>query len=137
MKFSIAAAVLALATAVVAAPGYKPPTPQTPQDKIFVQNLQKFEKNCGNNNQVSCCNEENKSATSQASGGLLGILDNINVENFRLLSGCSKIDVAAVIGIQDLLNSKCGTKISCCESGDTNQNGLVNLDLKCGVHNLL
>ncbi|KAM5453593.1 hypothetical protein MaudCBS49596_002796 [Microsporum audouinii] len=136
MKFSIAAAVLALATAVVAHPGtgYSPE-----QERNFRANFQKFVTACGNNNQVSCCNEDIKKVGSQSSGGLLGVLDNLDLSDFSLLKGCSKLDVAAVVGVQDLLNSNCKTQVSCCKSGDTNQAGLINANvgLECAVQNVL
>ncbi|KAF3479759.1 uncharacterized protein GIQ15_06735 [Arthroderma uncinatum] len=136
MKFSVATAVLALATAVVAVPGSRY-SPQ--QERDFKFNMQKFEKNCGSNNQVSCCNEHVKKISPQTAAGLLPILNNLDISELSLMKGCSKLDVAALVGIQDLLNSKCKTQVSCCETGDTNQVGLVNanVDLKCAVHNIL
>ncbi|EZF22989.1 hypothetical protein H112_04462 [Trichophyton rubrum D6] len=139
MKFSIAAAVLALATAVVAHPGAG--YVSTPEKEAnFQQNFQKFVTACGNGNQVSCCNTETKKVGAPlTAGGLIPILDNLNLDDFSLLKGCSKVDVAAVIGVQDLLNSNCKTQVSCCKVGDTNQVGLVNanVDLKCAAQNIL
>ncbi|KAK2867754.1 hypothetical protein FQN49_003500 [Arthroderma sp. PD_2] len=135
MKFSVATAVLALATAAVAVPGtgYHP----TQADRDLKVKLEKFEKSCGSNNQVSCCNEEIKKVGGNSAPGLIPILSALDVSDLSLMKGCSKLDVAALIGVQDLLNSKCKTQVSCCESGPTNQIGLVNVDAKCAVHNIL
>lgn len=94
MKFSIAAAVLALASAVVAHPGAG--YVSTPEKEAnFQQNFQKFVTACGNGNQVSCCNTETKKVGAPlTAGGLIPILDNLNLEDFSLLKGCSKVDVA-------------------------------------------
>lgn len=94
MKFSIAAAVLALASAVVAHPGAG--YVSTPEKEAnFRQNFQKFVTACGNGNQVSCCNTETKKVGAPlTAGGLIPILNNLSLEDFALTKGCSKIDVA-------------------------------------------
>ncbi|KAI0005671.1 hypothetical protein F4779DRAFT_597925 [Xylariaceae sp. FL0662B] len=89
---------------------------------------------CGSNFDLSCCNKVDQSGDSvnEASGLLAGLLSG-TLENgdVGLFDGCSKLDVAAVIGIDDLLNSQCKQTAACCQHSGTSQDGLVNVGLPC------
>ncbi|OAX81068.1 hypothetical protein ACJ72_04589 [Emergomyces africanus] len=127
MKFSISAVVLALATVAVAAPGgaYR-----TPNGDIDVNQITK---QCGQA-QVSCCNKQINTANGPTSNsGLLnGVLGTVigGGSEVAIFDQCSKLSVAALIGLADILGGpRCG-QVACCQ-GDQNASGLVALNLPC------
>ncbi|KAI1329053.1 hypothetical protein F5Y16DRAFT_409393 [Xylariaceae sp. FL0255] len=89
---------------------------------------------CGSNLDLSCCNKVSQSgdSTNVADGILSGLLSGA-LENGEagLFDGCSKLDVAAAIGVDDLLNSQCKQTAACCQHSGSEQSGLVNVGLPC------
>ncbi|KAF2973202.1 hypothetical protein GGR58DRAFT_404343 [Xylaria digitata] len=89
---------------------------------------------CGKDLELSCCNKVTQTGDSIneaqgiLAGTLTGLLENGDVGIF---DGCSKLSVAALIGVQDLLNPTCRQQVACCQHSGTNQEGLVNVGLPC------
>ncbi|KAI0017010.1 hypothetical protein F4780DRAFT_782737 [Xylariomycetidae sp. FL0641] len=89
---------------------------------------------CGSNFDLSCCNKVDQSgdAVNEASGILSGLLGGgLEGGDLGLFSGCSKLNVAALIGLDDILNSQCKQTAACCQHSGTEQDGLVNVGLPC------
>ncbi|KAL3487723.1 fungal hydrophobin-domain-containing protein [Aspergillus germanicus] len=150
MKFSIAAAVVAFAASVAAlppAPGaqlagngvgnkgnsnVKFPVP----DNVTVK--QASDK-CGDQAQLSCCNKATYAGdTTEVNDGLLaGTLSNLigagsGAEGLGLFDQCSKLDIALLIGVQDLINQQCKQNIACCQdSGSSADGDLIGIGLPC------
>nr|CBV17211.1 fungal hydrophobin [Cordyceps farinosa] len=90
-------------------------------------------KKCGTGQQLNCCNEQHsnegdKGQVSKPTGALVtadGLLS-------HLIGTCGKLDVAALIGIDDLLNTNCKGQAACCQdTASVAQGGLLNLALPC------
>ncbi|KAI0205302.1 hypothetical protein F4808DRAFT_456296 [Astrocystis sublimbata] len=129
MRFSIAA-VVTLAVGAFALPSPSSPYPQ-PGNSVTVGQAGD---SCGRDFELSCCNHVEQSGDSEmvAEGLLAGALQGVLADGeLGLFSGCSKLDVAAIIGIDDLLNSQCKQTAACCQHSGTNQEGLVNVGLPC------
>ncbi|OJD19215.1 hypothetical protein AJ78_00828 [Emergomyces pasteurianus Ep9510] len=127
MKFSMPAVVLALAAVAVAAPGgsYKSPNGDIDVNQITKQ--------CGQA-QVSCCNKQvNTVKGGDTNSGLLnGVLGTVigGGSEIGIFDQCSKLSVAALIGLADILGGpRCG-QVACCQ-GDSSAEGLVALNLPC------
>ncbi|KAI1499746.1 hypothetical protein F5X99DRAFT_410788 [Biscogniauxia marginata] len=89
---------------------------------------------CGSDLDLSCCDSVDQTGDSinEASGLLAGLLEGtLQNGDLGLFSGCSKLNVAAVIGLSDLLESQCKQTPACCQHSGTSQEGLVNLGLPC------
>lgn len=88
-------------------------------------------KHCGDHGSVHCCDSDsstNADGDVSESHGLLGGVLN----RPQLFTGCSKLSVTVLLGINDLVNSACKHNVACCqETGDTNQHGLVNFGRPC------
>ncbi|KAI0157795.1 hypothetical protein GGR57DRAFT_500744 [Xylariaceae sp. FL1272] len=125
MRFSIVAT-LTFALGAIAAPTTRSSTNGT--------TVAQANDVCGQDLDLSCCNKASQSGDStNQSGGLLGGLLSGLLQNgdVALFDGCSKLDVAALIGVDDLLNSQCKQTAACCQHSGTEQNGLVNVGLPC------
>ncbi|KAI1458963.1 hypothetical protein F4805DRAFT_107884 [Annulohypoxylon moriforme] len=89
---------------------------------------------CGSDLDLSCCDKVDQSgdAINEASGLLAGLLEG-GLENgeLGLFDGCSKLNVAAVIGLSDFLESQCKQTPACCQHSGMGQEGLVNVGLPC------
>ncbi|XDG02598.1 hypothetical protein ABKA04_002213 [Annulohypoxylon sp. FPYF3050] len=89
---------------------------------------------CGSDLDLSCCDKVDQSgdAINEASGLLAGLLEG-GLENadVGLFTGCSKLNVAAVIGLSDFLESQCKQTPACCQHSGMGQEGLVNVGLPC------
>ncbi|KAL5335808.1 rodlet protein [Aspergillus crustosus] len=150
MKFSIAAAVIAFAASVVALPpahdsqfagngvgnkGNSNVKFPVPQDVTVKQASDK----CGDQAQLSCCNKATYAGdtTEVADGILAGALSNLigagsGAEGLGLFDQCSKLDVAVLIGVQDLINQQCKQNIACCQSSPSSADGdLIGVALPC------
>ncbi|KAL2859694.1 fungal hydrophobin-domain-containing protein [Aspergillus pseudodeflectus] len=150
MKFSIAAAVVAFAASVAALP----PAPDAqlagngvgnkgnsnvkfpvPNDVTVKQASDK----CGDQAQLSCCNKATYAGdtTEVADGILAGALSNLigagsGAEGLGLFDQCSKLDVALLIGVQDLINQQCKQNIACCQNSGSSADGdLIGVGLPC------
>ncbi|OJI98322.1 hypothetical protein ASPVEDRAFT_68938 [Aspergillus versicolor CBS 583.65] len=94
---------------------------------------------CGDKAQLSCCNDVDyvgDTTTIQkgvASGLLSGLLgQGSGAQGIGAFTGCSKIDVAALIGVQDILNKECQQNIACCDTSGAEANGdLIGAALPC------
>ncbi|KAJ6437313.1 fungal hydrophobin domain-containing protein [Purpureocillium lavendulum] len=119
-------AIVALAATAAAAPGIRR---WSPMDQISVQEANDA---CGNNLELHCCNKETDQAAghgdvSKNPGVIGGILDSASI-----FDQCSKLSVAALIGVQDLLNTHCTAKAVCCQRSPSNAaGGLINAGLPC------
>ncbi|KAL1957031.1 hypothetical protein VTO42DRAFT_6408 [Malbranchea cinnamomea] len=138
MKFSIAAAALALAGFAVAAPGYSAHPPSTEVE--FEHENQNI---CGRA-QLNCCNKEITKISGDKGHELHGILDSLleigDIQNVGIFDQCSKLDLQVpIIGvpIQDLINQKCKATAACCQQTGSNAEGLVAVGLPCLPINLL
>ncbi|KAL4739853.1 hypothetical protein BDV11DRAFT_169627 [Aspergillus similis] len=76
---------------------------------------------CGDQAQLSCCNDVKYGGdTSVVQDGIAaGLLSDLlgtgsAADGLGAFSGCSKLDVSAAIGVQDILNQKCKQNIACC-----------------------
>ncbi|KAI0444557.1 hypothetical protein F4803DRAFT_511132 [Xylaria telfairii] len=131
MRFSVAA-VFTFAIGALAAPSPAPPSPYPmPGNSVTVGQAGD---SCGRDFELSCCNhvEQSGDSSMEASGLLAGALQGVLADGeLGLFSGCSKLDVAAIIGVDDLLNSQCKQTAACCQHSGTNQEGLVNVGLPC------
>ncbi|KAK2744757.1 hypothetical protein FQN55_006513 [Onygenales sp. PD_40] len=129
MKFSIAAISLALATVAVAVPNdYSAPK----KPKMDIEQVQNT---CGQA-QVSCCNKQIKSVNGgdKNSGLLSGVLGTVlgGGSNVGIFDQCSKLNVAALIGVTDILNGgTCGQTVACCQGNEQKTEGLVAVGLPC------
>ncbi|KAL4760232.1 hydrophobin family protein [Aspergillus foveolatus] len=150
MKFSIAAAVVAFAASVAALPpatdsqlagngvgnkgnsNVKFPVP----DNVTVK--QASDK-CGDQAQLSCCNKAVYAGdTTEVEDGILaGALSNLigagsGAEGLGLFDQCSKLDIALLIGVQDLVNQQCKQNIACCQNSPSSADGdLIGVGLPC------
>ncbi|GFF51398.1 hydrophobin [Aspergillus udagawae] len=152
MKFSLSAAVLALAVSVAALPqkdvnaagngvgnkgnaNVRFPVP----DNMTVK--QATEK-CGDQAQLSCCNKATWAGdvTDVDEGILAGTLKNLigggsGSEGLGLFDQCSKLDLQVAIlaiPIQDLVNQQCKQNIACCQNSPSDASGsLIGLGLPC------
>ncbi|KAI1424725.1 hypothetical protein F5Y12DRAFT_714963 [Xylaria sp. FL1777] len=89
---------------------------------------------CGENMELSCCNHVDQSGDSvmEAEGILAGALQGVLAGGeVGLFSGCAKLTLTALIGVDDLLNSQCKQNAACCQHSGTTQEGLVNVGLPC------
>ncbi|KAI1411814.1 hypothetical protein F5Y13DRAFT_190816 [Hypoxylon sp. FL1857] len=89
---------------------------------------------CGSDLDLSCCDKVDQSgdAVNEASGLLAGLLEGgLEGGELGLFDGCSKLNVAAVIGLTDMLNSQCKQTPACCQHSGMGQEGLVNVGLPC------
>ncbi|KAI1406390.1 hypothetical protein F4819DRAFT_245730 [Hypoxylon fuscum] len=90
---------------------------------------------CGSDLDLSCCNEVDQSgdAINTAEGLLSGLLEGgLEEGKLGLFDSCSKLNVAAVIGLSDFLDNQCKQVPACCQhSGSEMGDGLVNLALPC------
>ncbi|OJJ55254.1 hypothetical protein ASPSYDRAFT_159609 [Aspergillus sydowii CBS 593.65] len=147
MKFSIATAIAACAASVVAAPpgqasgngvgntGNSNVRFPVSQDTTVEQASTK----CGDQAQLSCCNEVTYAGdtTTEQQGVLAGALSGLlgqgsGSEGLGLFKGCSKLNVAALIGVQDLINKNCQQNIACCQNSPSEANGdLIGVGLPC------
>ncbi|KAL2866254.1 hydrophobin family protein [Aspergillus lucknowensis] len=150
MKFSIAAAVVAFAASVAALPpatggqyagngvgnkGNSNVRFPVPDDVTVKQASDK----CGDQAQLSCCNKAVYAGDSTAvdEGILAGTLSNLlgagsGAEGLGLFEQCSKLNVAAIIGITDLINQQCKQNIACCQNSGTSADGdLIGVALPC------
>ncbi|KAI1438301.1 hypothetical protein GGR50DRAFT_640881 [Xylaria sp. CBS 124048] len=128
MRFSVAA-VFAFAMGVIAMPS-APSAPSVPGDVTVGQ----AGDSCGRDLELSCCNHVDQSGDSvmEADGILAGALQGVLAGGeLGLFSGCSKLTVTALIGVDDLLNSQCKQTVACCQHSGTQQDGLVNVGLPC------
>ncbi|PGH12956.1 hypothetical protein AJ79_03929 [Helicocarpus griseus UAMH5409] len=123
MKFSMTAVVLALATAVVAAPN----SYNTPKSNDLEKNI------CGQA-KMACCNEHFEAVSEEKKAGLLsGVLGTVlNQNNIGLFKQCSKLSVTGLIGVSEILNGgHCKQQIACCQGNELEQKGLVNVGFNC------
>ncbi|KAI1371368.1 hypothetical protein F4677DRAFT_435883 [Hypoxylon crocopeplum] len=131
MQFSIVAT-LAFALGAMAAPqssGSSSLTP-VPGDVTVGQ----AGDTCGSDLDLSCCDKVDQSgdAINTASGLLSGLLEGgLEGGELGLFDGCSKLNVAAVIGLTDLLESQCKQTPACCQHSGMEQEGLLNVGLPC------
>ncbi|KAI8949210.1 hypothetical protein F4801DRAFT_580606 [Xylaria longipes] len=131
MRFSVAA-VFTFAIGALAAPSPMPQSPYPmPGNSVTVGQAGD---SCGRDFELSCCNhvEQSGDSSMDANGLLAGALQGVLADGeLGLFSGCSKLSVAALVGVQDLLNSQCKQTAACCQHSGTNQEGLVNVGLPC------
>ncbi|KAI1197688.1 hypothetical protein F5X97DRAFT_324319 [Nemania serpens] len=131
MRFSVAA-VFTFALGALAAPSPQASSPYPkPGDDVTVGVAGDT---CGKDMQLSCCNQVKQSGDSvmEADGLLAGALQGVLADGeLGLFSGCSKLDISALIGVEDLLNSMCKNTAACCQHSGTEQDGLVNVGLPC------
>ncbi|KAI1814926.1 hypothetical protein GGS20DRAFT_545854 [Poronia punctata] len=128
MRFAVAT-VLAFAFGVMAAPSPQG-IPSVPGDVTVGQ----AGDTCGRDFELSCCNKVKQTGDTNISpsGLLAGLLAGTLADgDLDLFGGCSKLDVAALIGVDDLLNSHCKQTAACCQHSGTSQDGLVNVGLPC------
>ncbi|KAI9892059.1 MAG: hypothetical protein M1814_001764 [Vezdaea aestivalis] len=79
---------------------------------------------CTGDQTLSCCNKKVSSGDSAANGGALsGLLG--GSEALNLFGQCSKLNVAALIGVSDLLNKQCSQTAACCQGNEFNQQGAL------------
>ncbi|KAI0139534.1 hypothetical protein F4776DRAFT_616626 [Hypoxylon sp. NC0597] len=89
---------------------------------------------CGSDLDLSCCDKVDQSgdAINEASGLLAGLLEGaLEGGELGLFDGCSKLNVAAVIGLTDMLNSQCKQTPACCQHSGMEQEGVLNVGLPC------
>lgn len=121
MKFSVSAAIFALAATVAAAPqpaGHDGPRFPVPGDMTVKQAQTK----CGDDTKLSCCNKASYSGDSSTdnSGLLSGVLGNLigasgsGSQGLGLFQQCSDLNV-----IGDLLNQKCKQNVACCQNSSS------------------
>ncbi|KAI8626329.1 hypothetical protein F5Y19DRAFT_478696 [Xylariaceae sp. FL1651] len=129
MQFSVVA-VLTFALGALAAPSPQSVGNSIPGDVTIGQ----AGDTCGEDFELSCCNDVDQSGDSvtEASGILSGLLQGtLEGGDVGLFSGCSKLTVTALIGVDDILNSQCKQTAACCQHSGTSQDGLVNVGLPC------
>ncbi len=68
------------------------------------------QESCGDHQTISCCNKS--SGDGNSGGALSGLLDN------GLLGECAKLDIALLIGVQDLLDDNCNGQVACCKDNN-------------------
>ncbi|KAK8041102.1 hypothetical protein PG994_014109 [Apiospora phragmitis] len=122
--------VMAFATFAAAAPQKIAARTTSGDKKTTVEQAQT---QCGTYMQLSCCNKADYSGDSvnAASGILSGLLGGGALNGLGLFDGCSKLEVTALIGVSDLLNSQCEQTAACCQNSGSEQNGAVNVGLPC------
>ncbi|KAI1653927.1 hypothetical protein F4813DRAFT_393080 [Daldinia decipiens] len=134
MQFTIVAA-LTMALGALGAPqlGGPPNTnsiPPVPGDVTVGQ----AGDTCGSDLDLSCCDKVDQSgdAINTAEGLLAGLLEGaLEDATVGLFDGCSKLNVAALVGLSDLLESQCKQTPACCQHSGMEQDGLLNVGLPC------
>ncbi|KAL4886883.1 hypothetical protein BJY04DRAFT_43378 [Aspergillus karnatakaensis] len=137
MKLTFGLAALSLFAAASAFPNR-----QTEQAKFPVPDsmtVKEGSSKCGDQAQLSCCNKAKYGAdtTVVAEGLGAGLLSNLlgagsAAEGLGAFTECSKLDVAVLIGVQDILNQQCKQNIACCaNSGGSASEDLVGATLPC------
>ncbi|KAL1981577.1 hypothetical protein VTN96DRAFT_2456 [Rasamsonia emersonii] len=152
MKFT--AAILALATSVVALPNVGPsgqgeahgkevskPGAQQPfwplQQDVSVEEAKAL---CGNQAQVACCNDvayTSGDTTQVSSGPLAGALTDLlggknGARGLALFDKCSKLNVDLLIGVSDIVNQQCKQNIACCQNDSASADGdLIGVNIPC------
>ncbi|OTB18697.1 hypothetical protein K445DRAFT_364002 [Daldinia sp. EC12] len=134
MQFTIVTA-LTFALGALAAPqlGGRPTSrfPPVPGDVTVGQ----AGDTCGSDLDLSCCDKVDQSgdAINTAEGLLAGLLEGaLEDGELGLFEGCSKLNVAALIGLTDILNTQCKQTPACCQhSGMEQEDGLLNVGLPC------
>ncbi|KAH8168683.1 fungal hydrophobin domain-containing protein [Sarocladium implicatum] len=123
--------VLAIATGAMAA--VTPLSSLVPRQVLSELTVSEAQDLCADGQTISCCNSVKQGDTvSESSGVLSGLLNGALSGGLSVNSECSKIDVAVLIGVQDLLNDQCTSNVACCQGNDAEaENGLVNAGLSC------
>ncbi|KAH8423578.1 hydrophobin family protein [Aspergillus melleus] len=152
MKFSISAAVVALATTVAALPpavangagngvgnkGNSQVRFPVPGDVTVKQASEK----CGDQAELSCCNKATYAGdtTNVDEGILAGALSNLigagsGSEGLGLFDQCSKLPLQINIidiALNDLVNQQCKQNIACCQNSPSDaSDDLIGLGLPC------
>ncbi|KAI9045396.1 hydrophobin family protein [Aspergillus affinis] len=152
MKFSITAAVVALATTVAALPpavangagngignkGNSQVRFPVPDDVTVKQASEK----CGDQAELSCCNKATYAGdtTNVDEGILAGALSNLigagsGSEGLGLFDQCSKLPLQVniiAIALNDLVNQQCKQNIACCQNSPSDaSDDLIGLGLPC------
>ncbi|GAP93287.1 putative rodlet peptide [Rosellinia necatrix] len=130
MRFSVAAVITFAIGAFARPSGPSSPFPRPGGDVTVSQ----AGDTCGSEMELSCCNHVDQSGDSvmEASGILAGALQGVLADGeLGLFSGCSKLNVAALIGLSDFLDQQCKQTAACCQHSGTTQEGLVNVGLPC------
>ncbi|KAL1851265.1 hypothetical protein Plec18167_005254 [Paecilomyces lecythidis] len=134
MKFSLTAAVLAFATAVVAGDS----DVRFPVNKDLT--VQQAQTKCGDQTTLSCCNKATYSGdTTNANSGILGgalsdLIGGGSGQGLGLFDQCSKLplDINVIgVGVNDLVNQQCKQNIACCQNSSSSNTGLVAAGLPC------
>ncbi|KAL4769606.1 hypothetical protein BDW60DRAFT_209936 [Aspergillus nidulans var. acristatus] len=94
---------------------------------------------CGDQAQLSCCNDVKYGGdtTVVQEGIAAGLLSDLlgagsAADGLGAFSGCSKLDLSLLIGVQDILNQQCKQNIACCaKSGGSADGDLVGATLPC------
>ncbi|EAW07125.1 hydrophobin family protein [Aspergillus clavatus NRRL 1] len=137
MQFlAVVSLLAATALALPPATGSQAPNVHPVFDNANQYTLSQAQNKCGEKTTLSCCNHVSSvgDTTSVNYGLLNGLLGNTlsGPEGVGLLSGCTKLDVTALIGVNDLLNKQCQQNVACCQGTEsTATGGLVNLALPC------
>ncbi|OJJ59169.1 hypothetical protein ASPSYDRAFT_89883 [Aspergillus sydowii CBS 593.65] len=137
MKFLAIAALAATALAIPNGPGYGASNNDYTSQQDIDQEQTITPQSCGKA-QLSCCSSEDKTTkvSPQASKDLLNLLGNDALDgllgNYK---GCAPLVDADVLNIPELLKQgQCNNNFACCnqnDSGDINQQGLVNAAIPC------
>ncbi|KAI9375183.1 hypothetical protein BJX61DRAFT_540081 [Aspergillus egyptiacus] len=139
MKFTLGLAALSLFAAANALPNLEAREAPRAWDVPSDMTVEQASSKCGDQAQLSCCNDVRYGGDSTVvqEGIAAGLLSNLlgtgsASEGLGAFSGCSKLDVAAAIGVQDILNQKCKQNIACCAQSGSSANGnLVGAALPC------
>ncbi|KAJ9257990.1 fungal hydrophobin [Paecilomyces variotii] len=141
MKFSLTAAVLALATAVVALP--QDATNSGNNIRFPVKKdvtVQQAQTKCGDQATLSCCNKATYSGdTTNADSGILGgalsgLISGGSGAGLGLFDQCSKLplDINVIgVGLNELVNQQCKQNIACCQNSPSDATGVVGVGLPC------
>ncbi|KAL2809433.1 hypothetical protein BJX63DRAFT_405846 [Aspergillus granulosus] len=85
--------------------------------------------------QAACCPDLNREdITREQEGALLDLLGNSDIAPNLLggYRGCSSL-----VSLQNTVGGQCNNHVACCNAGDTELNGLVNIAIPCLPINLL
>ncbi|KAL4936153.1 hypothetical protein BDV06DRAFT_228149 [Aspergillus oleicola] len=94
---------------------------------------------CGDQAQLSCCNDVKYGGdtTEVADGLAAGLLSDLlgagsAADGLGAFTECSKLDISALIGVEDLINQQCKQNIACCaQSPGSADEDLIGATLPC------
>ncbi|KAL2856443.1 hypothetical protein BJY01DRAFT_242778 [Aspergillus pseudoustus] len=124
---------LALAT-LFAAAAIAMPTDCTAPSTSIEQSTTQTENTCGRAQLACCPDASSEDVSREERASLLNLLGNSDVLSNGVLGryrGCS-----GLVSLQAAVGGQCNSNVACCNTGDNEFNGLINVGIPCVPINL-